>query len=136
MHGCCDRIWGMVVKKTILVVDDELDVITYLCTLFEDNGYATLRAVNGIEALEMAKSRRPDLITLDMTMPEQSGVRTLRDLKSDPDLAKIPVIIVTGIGESMNSFIQKMPRFPRPEGFIAKPIQREDLVGIVARLLG
>jgi CheY-like chemotaxis protein len=126
----------MAVKKTILVVDDELDVVTYLCTLFEDNGYDTLRALNGVEALEMAKSHRPNLITLDMTMPEQSGVRTLRDLKSDPDLAKIPVVIVTGIGESMNSFIRKIPRFPRPEGFIAKPIQREALVGIVTQLLG
>jgi len=123
------------VKKTILVVDDELDVVTYLCMLFEDNGYETLRATNGIEAFEMAKSYRPNLITLDMTMPEQSGVRTLRDLKSDPDLARIPVIIVTGIGESMNSFIQKIPRFPRPEGFIAKPIQQEPLLGMVAHLL-
>ena len=122
-------------KKTILVVDDELDVVTYLCMLFEDNGYETLRATNGIEAFEMAKSYRPNLITLDMTMPEQSGVRTLRDLKSDPDLARIPVIIVTGIGESMNSFIQKIPRFPRPEGFIAKPIQQEPLLGMVAHLL-
>lgn len=122
-------------KKTILVVDDELDFVTYLCTLFEDNGYGTLRALNGIEAIETAKSHRPDLITLDMTMPEQSGVRAMRELKSDPDLARIPVIIVTGIGESMNAFIQKIPRFPRPEGFIAKPIQRDVLLGLVAQLL-
>ena len=122
-------------KKTILVVDDEPDVVTYLCTLFEDNGYDTLRAINGIEAFEMAKSLRPNLITLDMTMPEQSGVRTLRELKSEPGLAQIPVVIVTGIGESMNSFIQKIPRFPRPEGFIAKPIQQDVLLDLVAQLL-
>jgi len=126
----------MTVKKTILVVDDELDVVAYLCTLLEDNGYNTLRAINGIEALEIAKSHRPHLITLDLTMPEQSGVRALRGLKSDPDLARIPVIIVTGIGDSMNSFIQKIPSFPRPEGFIAKPIQREVLLEMVAHLLG
>ncbi len=123
-------------KKTILVVDDELDFVAYLCTLLEDNGYDTLRATNGIEALEMAKSHRPNLITLDMTMPEQSGVRALKQLKSDPDLSQIPVVIVTGIGESMNSFIQKIPHFPRPEGFIAKPIEREALVEMVGRLLG
>ncbi len=123
-------------KKTILVVDDEPDVVTYLCTLFEDNGYETLRALNGLEASEAAKLHRPHLITLDMTMPEQSGVRTLRDLKSDPDLARIPIIIVTGIGESMNTFIQRIPHFPKPEGFIAKPIVKDELLRLVARLLG
>ncbi len=122
-------------KKTILVVDDELDAVTYLCTLFEDSGYDTLRALNGIEAFEMAKSHRPDLISLDMTMPEQSGVRTLRDFKSDSSLAQIPIIIVTGIGESMNTFMQKIPHFPKPEGFIAKPIKQEELLELVARLL-
>jgi CheY-like chemotaxis protein len=125
----------MAMKKTILVVDDEADVVAYLCTLFEDNGYDTLRAINGVEALEMARSRQPSLITLDMTMPEQSGVRTLRELKSDPELARIPVVIVTGIGESMNSFMKKIAHFPRPEGFIAKPIQRDDLLSVVAQLL-
>jgi CheY-like chemotaxis protein len=125
----------MAVNKTILVVDDEIDVVEYLCALFEDNGYSTLRALNGVEALEIAKSHRPHLITLDMTMPEQSGVRTLRELKADQNLARIPVVIVTGIGESMNSFIKKIPRFPRPEGFIAKPIEREALLGMVADLL-
>ena len=125
----------MDVKKRILVVDDEVDVLTYLCTLLEDNGYQTLRALNGIEAIESAKSHRPDLITLDMSMPEQSGVRTMRELKADPQLATIPVVIVTGIGESMNTFIQKIPHFPRPEGFIAKPISQDEFLGLVKQLL-
>jgi two-component system cell cycle response regulator DivK len=125
----------MTVKKTILVVDDEPDVVSYLCTLFEDSGYDTLRATNGVEAFELARSHRPHLITLDMTMPEQSGVRTLRQFKADSDLSRIPIVIVTGIGESMNTFIQKIPHFPRPEGFIAKPIEREVLLGMVAQLM-
>ncbi len=126
----------MTEKKRILVVDDEPDVRTYLCTLLEDNGYETSRAVNGIDAVELAKSCRPDLITLDMSMPQQSGVRTVRDLKSDPGLSSIPIIIVTGIGESMNTFIQKIPHFPRPEGFIAKPIDQGEFLGLVKKLLG
>jgi CheY-like chemotaxis protein len=125
----------MTERKKILVVDDEPDVLTYLCTLLEDNGYETSRAVNGIEAIEFAKSCRPDLITLDMSMPEQSGVRTMKELKADPELASIPIIIVTGIGESMNTFIKKIPHFPRPEGLIAKPIVQEELLGLVKQLL-
>jgi CheY-like chemotaxis protein len=122
-------------RKRILVVDDEVDALTYLCTLLEDNGYETLRALNGIEAVESARSHRPDLITLDMSMPEQSGVRTMREMKADPQLATIPIVIVTGIGESMNTFIQKIPHFPRPEGFIAKPIVQDELLGLVKQLL-
>ncbi len=123
-------------KKKVLVVDDEPDVLTYLCTLLEDNGYEALQAVNGIDAVTLARSRRPDLITLDMSMPEQSGVRTMKELKKDPELASIPVVIVTGIGESMNTFIQKIPHFPRPQGFIAKPIVQDELLGLLKQLLG
>jgi CheY-like chemotaxis protein len=125
----------MTERKKILVVDDEPDVLTYVCTLLEDNGYETLRAVNGIEAVELAKSCRPGLITMDMSMPEQSGVRTMKELRGDPELASIPVIIVTGIGESMNTFIRKIPHFPKPEGFIAKPIDRDELLGLVNQLI-
>jgi CheY-like chemotaxis protein len=130
------RLRAMNAKRRILVVDDEVDVLTYLCTLLEDNGYETLRAINGIEAIESAKSQRPDLMTLDMSMPEQSGVRTMKELKADPQLATIPIIIVTGIGESMNTFIKKIPHFPRPEGFIAKPISQEEFLSLIKRLVG
>jgi len=81
-------------NKKILVVDDEQDVLFYLSTLFEDNGFDTITAENGIEALELAKSELPDLITLDITMPEQSGIKTYRYLKNDINLQNIPVIIV------------------------------------------
>jgi hypothetical protein len=59
----------------------------------------------------------------------------MRELKADPKLASIPIIIVTGIGESMNTFIKKISHFPRPEGLIAKPIVQEELLGLVKQLL-
>lgn len=123
-------------KKRILVVDDEADVLTFLTTLFEDNGYETIRASDGVEALQRARAERPDMITLDMTMPEQSGVRVIRELKADAELRRIPVIVVTGIGESMNTFMKKIASFPRPEGFVAKPIDTQELLQQVKRLLG
>ncbi|HQT95392.1 MAG TPA: response regulator, partial [Thermoanaerobaculaceae bacterium] len=84
-------------SKTILVVDDEPDVVTYLSTVLRDAGYETLEAANGDEAMEQIRKGHPDLITLDITMPEMTGVKTYRQLKEDEALRRIPVIIVTGV---------------------------------------
>ena len=62
-------------KKTILVVDDEPNIISYLEALLQDNGFNTLSAINGQEAINLAKSHKPDLVSLDISMPEKSGVR-------------------------------------------------------------
>ena len=69
--------------STILIVDDEADVSTYLRAFFEDNGFAAVTAENGKEGFAKAKQLQPALITLDITMPEESGVRMLKDLQDD-----------------------------------------------------
>jgi len=122
-------------KKKILVVEDEQDVLTYLTTLFEDNGYDTVSAINGGEAFEKARTEKPDLISLDIAMPDQSGLRTYRNYKKDDKLKGIPVIIITALGDSVKSFIKRLGGFPEPEGFMAKPIDKEKLLKIVADLL-
>lgn len=122
-------------KKKILVVEDEQDVLTYLTTLFQDNGYDTVSAVDGAEGLERARTEKPDLISLDMAMPDQSGLRTYRRCKEDDDLKKIPVIIVTAFGDSMKSFLKRLGGFPVPEGFMAKPIDKEKLLKMVSDIL-
>lgn len=115
-------------KKTILVVDDEPDVVTYLTTLLEDNGYATVSAGDGNEAMTKIKESKPDLITLDMSMPEKSGVKFYRELKEDADLASIPVLVVTGVtgyggkGSEFEKFISSRKQIPPPDGFIEKPL--------------
>ena len=68
-------------KKTVLIIDDDPDTVTYFSSLLEDNGYATVTAQNGADGIERVKQARPDLITLDITMPETSGVRCYRDLR-------------------------------------------------------
>ncbi len=115
-------------SNKILVVDDEEDVLIYLSTLFEDHGFETITAVNGIEALEIAKKELPGLITLDITMPEQSGIKTYRYLKNDLQLQDIPVIIITAIGEPIKSVLNEFAAFPEPEGFIHKPIDKQELI--------
>ncbi|UCF85292.1 MAG: response regulator [Desulfobacteraceae bacterium] len=122
-------------KKKILVVEDEQDVLTYLTTLFQDNGYDTVSAVDGVEAFEKARTEKPDLISLDIVMPDQSGVRTYRQYKKDDELKDIPVIIVTALGDSMRSFLKRLGGFPEPEGFMTKPIDEEKLLKMAADLL-
>jgi len=122
--------------KRILVVDDEPDVVTYLSTVLKDHGYETLEAYDGEEALQKVLQDKPDLVTLDITMPEMTGVRAYRMMKEDAALRRIPVIIVTGISHDFQKFISSRPRVPPPEGYLEKPIQPEDLLAEVKRLLG
>ena len=128
-------------RKKVLVLDDEPNVVAYLETLLQDNGYDTVAAGNGREGMEMARSEKPDLITLDISMPEESGVRFFRELKEDPDLSGIPVIIVTGVTgyggkpEDFQKFISSRKHIPAPDGFVPKPIERDELLKEVAGLL-
>lgn len=128
-------------KKQVLVIDDEPDVVTYLSMLLEDNGYETVTAANGIEGMEKAKQSRPDLICLDITMPEQSGIRFYRNLKDDAELADVPVVVVTAVtgkgGDPapFEEFLSSRTSVPPPEGFFSKPIVREEFMAEVDRIL-
>ena len=83
--------------KNILIVDDDPDVVLFLSTVLKDHGYITVDASNGREGLERAKSDHPDLILLDLMMPQKSGIALLSDLRKDDALKEIPVIMVTGV---------------------------------------
>jgi CheY-like chemotaxis protein len=122
--------------KTILVVDDEPDVVTYLSTVLKDAGYDTMEAANGEEAMEQVRRRRPDLISLDITMPEMTGVKTYRQLKEDEALKEIPVVIVTGVTHDFKRFISSRAQVPAPEGYLEKPVKAEELLAEVRRLVG
>ncbi len=127
--------------KKILIVDDEADIRTYLETLLQDHGYQTVPAEDGNVAIEKFKSERPDLVTLDISMPEKSGVRFYRDIKEDAETAGTPVIIVTAVTgygldpEGFNKFISSRKQVPPPDGFISKPIDQDELLGAVKKAL-
>ena len=128
-------------RRTILVVDDEPHVVAYLEMLLQDQGYETVSAADGREGMEKAKEQTPDLICLDITMPEESGVRMYRNLKEDPQLASIPVLVVTavtGLGgdpEPFKNFLSTRKSLPPPEGFFSKPIDREKFLAKVSEVL-
>lgn len=123
-------------RKTILVVEDEPDTLTYLSTLLEDAGYNTVTAEDGDAALEKVKASRPDLVSLDITMPNKSGVRFYRDIKESDEWKGIPIIIVTGISSDFEKFISTRPNLPPPEGYLAKPIEKEELLSLVKKHVG
>jgi CheY-like chemotaxis protein len=127
--------------KRILIVDDEPDVASYLEMLLRDHGYETLTASNGREAIDLVRRTRPDLVTLDISMPEASGTRFYKDLKTDPALAAIPVVIITAVtgygGDpyGYEKFISGRKMVPPPDGFFPKPIEPEKLLQSITELL-
>ena len=125
---------GNLKSKKILIVDDEPDLVAYLDALLKDNGFATAVAKDGREGMAKVKSEKPDLISLDISMPEESGVRMYRELCEDPETSKIPVVMVTGLSSDFKRFInhlERKKRLPLPAAYFEKPIgEKEFLVKI------
>jgi CheY-like chemotaxis protein len=114
--------------KKILVIDDDPVVVKYLTTLFSDNGYETDTASNGVEGMEKLKTYKPDLITLDLEMPEEWGSRLYRKMAKDSTLKDIPVIVISGMAgrHAVKSAV----------AYVAKPFDPDKLLGIVKRTIG
>ena len=129
-------------RKKVLIVDDELDVRIYVRTLFETSGYAPIVTRNGKEGLEKAKELSPDLIILDVMMPEAGGVTMYRELKTDQELKDIPVIMLTGVGEKSFSHYLKMLNIkvkdpiPHPDAHMEKPLDHEKLLELAKKIIG
>ena len=122
--------------KTVLVVDDDPDAREFLSTVLQDNGFAVTTANDGAEAIATIEQSPPDLVALDITMPEKSGVAVYRRLKEDDQLKAIPVIVVTGISDDFKKFISSRRQVPPPEGYISKPVDHEQFLKMVKGLLG
>ncbi len=122
-------------SKKILIVDDEEDILTYFEAIFNDYGFDTVLARDGIEGFERAKSEKPDLIALDITMPKQSGLKIYRQFKDFPELKNIPVIIVTAVDDFLEIFLDDLKEYATPEGIFYKPIDPEKLLKLIVEIL-
>lgn len=114
--------------KKILVVDDDPIIVKYLVNLFNDNGYDTCTAASGVKGLEVLKKEKPDLITLDLDMPEEWGPRFYRKLTKLEEFKEIPVIVITGLAG--RHAIRKAV------AYVSKPFDPEKLIGIVKSTIG
>jgi twitching motility two-component system response regulator PilH len=125
--------------KIALVIDDEPDVTTYHSTLLSDHGWDVRTANNGNDGLSLAKEERPDVVLLDVMMPERGGLSTLIGFRKDPDLESVPVVLVTGIQETLTAdFENFLDRFKHynPDGYVEKPIDPDALLKLLDDLTG
>lgn len=124
---------GSLAGRTILIIDDEPDFVVYASAVFEDHGATVQSAYNGDAGLRIAESMKPDLITLDLSMPGMSGQELFEKLRSHSALRNIPVCIITGQPE-LRKLIYDRPVTP-PEGFMGKPVDEEQLLLNVRKIL-
>jgi two-component system cell cycle response regulator DivK len=118
-------------RKVLIVEDNELNMKLFN-DLLEAHGYFTLQTKDGVEALRMARQHRPDLILMDIQLPEVSGLEVTKWLKEDDDLRTIPVIAVTAF--AMKGDEEKI-RDGGCEAYIAKPISVASFMRTVERFL-
>ncbi|MBW1996518.1 MAG: response regulator [Deltaproteobacteria bacterium] len=124
-------------KKYILVVDDDPDLVETVAMMLESKGCEVGRAYDGVEAEESIKSRRPDLVILDIMMPRKDGYVLCAELKANEETKNIPVVLLTAVGEAVPS-----TRYSHADGmsteadeYIPKPIDTEGLWKAVSALL-
>ena len=121
-----------VVKKVLIVEDNDLNMKLFN-DLLEAHGYLTLQTKDGVEALRMARQHRPDLILMDIQLPEVSGLEVTKWLKEDEDLRQIPVIAVTAF--AMKGDEEKIRR-GGCEAYLSKPISVAKFFETLDRFLG
>lgn len=118
--------------KTVLIVEDNELNMKLFHDLLEAHGYATLQTRDGMEALKIARQEKPDLILMDIQLPEVSGLEVTKWIKEDDDLKRIPVIAVTAF--AMKGDEEKI-REGGCEDYIAKPISIAKFLDTVKRYL-
>ena len=119
-------------KKILIVEDNELNMKLFH-DLLEVHGYTTLQTKDGREALQLAREHRPDLILMDIQLPEVSGLEVTKWIKADDELKSIPVIAVTAF--AMKGDEEKI-RSGGCEAYIAKPISVNSFLETIQAVLG
>lgn len=127
--------------KKVLVVDDEMDMRIFITTLLETNGYKPLSAVDGEEGFVIARKEKPVLVILDVMMPKESGINMYRQLRNDPELKEVPVIMLSALSKKTFFHSQKMldnyreEQIPEPNAYIEKPAEPEELLAAIRKSL-
>ena len=116
-------------KKHVLVVDDEKDIVEFLTQLLEDNGYRVSSANDGAEGMELVSQEKPDLILLDLQMPEETGTGLYRKLHQKKEYKDIPVIVISGLAGNYLAVGKSVP-------VIDKPPKEESVLEEVKKALG
>lgn len=124
-------------SKKILIIDDEPDVAAYLTAVLESNGYRSYSAADIKTAMDLIQKVRPDLICLDIVMPEETGISLYIKLQQEKEFKDIPVIIISGIIDSekfnFRSYV-KDDSIPEPQCYMEKPIDVNSFIWNIEQL--
>jgi DNA-binding response OmpR family regulator len=123
--------------KKVLLVDDDVEFCEATKLLLESKGYEVVLAYDGKDGLKQVRAARPDLVILDVMMPEMNGYDVCVVLKADPELKKLPVVLLTAVDHDMfkTTYTQAMGLMTEADDYIAKPVEPEELVKRVHALL-
>jgi DNA-binding response OmpR family regulator len=123
-------------KKTkILVIDDDQDFADATKIILEQSGFDVIVAASGKQGLERTKKDNPDLVILDIMLPDINGFSVCRELKEDPTYSSLPIILLTAIGTTLESYAVDIAKQHQADVYIAKPIEKEELLRVVNDLL-
>jgi two-component system response regulator VicR len=124
----------MAAKPKILCIEDDKEMMDLLRLILEPRGFDFISAEGGRDGLDKIRAESPDLILLDLMMPDVDGWQVYRQIKADQALESIPVIVVTvrtqGIDEALGLQLGEI------EGYITKPFSQVELLDIIDRVLG
>ncbi len=121
----------------ILIVDDDPDLVEAVSMILESKGYDVAAAYGGVEGIEMAKVEEPDLIVLDVMMPDKDGYAVAKELKTDENLKQIPILLLTAVVSHITStkYTPQMGLETEAEDYMDKPVEPEELVNRIEALL-
>ncbi|MEW6262616.1 MAG: DVU0259 family response regulator domain-containing protein [Thermodesulfobacteriota bacterium] len=115
--------------KKILIIEDDPTVVKYLSTLFQDNGYETCSAADGVEGFEVLKKEPPDLITLDLDMSKETGPRFFRRMSQSKEFSHLPVIVISGLSRPELAMRKVV-------AVLGKPFDPNELLNLVRHTIG
>lgn len=119
--------------KLVLVVDDDPDLVDAVSMKLESKEYRVNKAYDGVQALEKIKEQRPDLILLDVMMPNKDGYELCDELKKDPEYKGITIILLTAVGEEVttSNYTHRGGKTTLADDYLPKPIDLDKLMEIV-----
>lgn len=124
--------------KKVLLVDDDVEFCEATRLVLESKAYEVIVAYDGKEGLEKVRRERPDLVILDVMMPEMNGYDVCVVIKADEKMKKIPVILLTAVDRMLfkTTYSKIMGLMTEADDYLAKPVEPADLVSAVESLLG
>ncbi len=119
-------------KKRILCIEDEAEMIDLTRLVLEREGFEVLGAVGGMQGLEIIKREKPDLVLLDLMMPDIDGWEVYRQMKADPQMTTIPVIVVTARAQNIDKVLGL--QVAKVDDYVTKPFGPKELLESIRKI--